>query len=143
MKVYKLEVIVIDHDGVGDDLIPLIENQRYPNDCLNLQVLNCKAKEIGEWEDDHPLNRKETFLPYIRMLFPDPVAAVMNYRKLLRDLLEEEGCYDRSCILRENHGMVTNGGCTCRRNLKEVTFWWKNKNAREALKQVREDGIPE
>lgn len=143
MKAYKLEVVIIDHDNLGQDEIKeVLENTRYPNWCISPKVIDLKETDIGEWDDNHPLNNTRLFLPYIKKLFPNPDLKLNNLRSILKRLLETEGCYDGSCILRENRGMVTNGGCNCLKDLRDISFWWKNKNAREALKQVREDGIP-
>lgn len=57
MKAYKLEVLVIDHDGIGgEEIRDVLENTRYPNRCISPDVKNIIEKDIGEWDDDHPLN---------------------------------------------------------------------------------------
>ena len=61
MKAYKLEILIIDHDGCGaESIIQEIENQRYANDCITPQVMKIIEKDIGKWTDDHPLNSTET-----------------------------------------------------------------------------------
>ena len=61
MKAYKLEVLIIDHDSVGEDLIvSILENQKYPNHCLSPQVKVITEAEIGTWTDYHPLNKRAT-----------------------------------------------------------------------------------
>lgn len=70
MKVYKLEVIVIDHNEVGDEIGFYLENANFPNDCINPHVVSSKSIEIGEWSDDHPLNSTRTFESEIQKLFP-------------------------------------------------------------------------
>jgi hypothetical protein len=57
MKVYKVEILIIDHDLLGSDSIKeLIENTRYPNRCISPEVMSIEGRDIGEWSDDHPLN---------------------------------------------------------------------------------------
>lgn len=61
MKVYKLEVFVIDFDHLGGDGIKeTIENQKYPNWCIAPSVKKIKERDIGEWSDDNQLNKKDT-----------------------------------------------------------------------------------
>jgi hypothetical protein len=56
VKVYKLDVMIIDHDGLGEEGIKEeLENVRFPNDCLRPIVLCCQSRDI-EWSDNHPLN---------------------------------------------------------------------------------------
>jgi hypothetical protein len=58
MKAYKVELLIIDFDEVGDQIPFFIENERYPNDCLQPSVMKVECREIGEWSDDHPLNQR-------------------------------------------------------------------------------------
>lgn len=61
MKVYKVEIMVIDHDGIGpEEIKDVFESQRYPNHCMNPHVMEVTAAEIGRWKDSHPLNYKST-----------------------------------------------------------------------------------
>lgn len=64
MKVYKLTVMVIDHDEIGDDVVDELENGRFANGCISPDVMGFESREIGEWDDDCALNgigRKEEF----------------------------------------------------------------------------------
>ena len=71
MKVYEVIVRIIDHDGIGPEQIKaVIENQRWPNHCINPTVGNVRSAEIGEWEDDNPLNLSESAEAEWRRLFP-------------------------------------------------------------------------
>jgi len=55
-KVYKLEIMVIDHDEIGGESIKsIIENTRYTNRCINPRVMTIESKSIN-WTDYHPLN---------------------------------------------------------------------------------------
>lgn len=57
MKAYKVEVLVLDFEHMPeDDIAYFIENTRY----LNSKVMSIQSKEIGEWNDDHPLNKTDT-----------------------------------------------------------------------------------
>lgn len=57
MKAYKVELIIIDFDEVGEELIRYyIENTKYPNHCISPQIKLIEGKDIGEWHDNHPLN---------------------------------------------------------------------------------------
>ena len=61
MKVYKLEVLIIDFDEVGEEgIIGVLENANYPNDCISPEVKKIESREIGEWDDDNPLNNTDT-----------------------------------------------------------------------------------
>ena len=61
MKAYKIEILVIDFDELGSEsIVSEIENANYPNDCLSPKVKSIVEKDIGEWSDDHPLNKLTT-----------------------------------------------------------------------------------
>ncbi len=66
MKMHKLEVYVVDFENVGvDDCISEIEQSRY----LNYMVLDAKTADIGEWDDDHKFNTRDTPLEEYRKVF--------------------------------------------------------------------------
>lgn len=67
MKAYKIEIVVIDFEGMGQDGVSYeIENgSRY----INPNILNIKEADIGEWNDDHPLNKNSTFQDEVKRLF--------------------------------------------------------------------------
>ncbi len=70
MKVYKLEVMIIDFDGIGPDEMQItIEGTNYPNDCISPRVMNFDIKDIGEWEDSNPLNNVITMKDEFERLF--------------------------------------------------------------------------
>lgn len=56
MKAYKITLLVIDHDDVGDRIKSVIEGQRFPNHCISPRVMDIETADIGEWTDEHPLN---------------------------------------------------------------------------------------
>ena len=61
MNVYKVELLIIDHDGLGAEGIrEALEETRYPNRCIMPHVKNIESRDIGEWTDEHPLNKRST-----------------------------------------------------------------------------------
>ena len=65
-KAYKLEVLVIDHEGSGEEQIKtLIEQNRY----ISPRVMSSKGVDIGEWHDGHPLNWRDKALAEFKRLF--------------------------------------------------------------------------
>ena len=70
MKAYKVEILIIDFDGLGvEGIKDEIENVNYPNDCLNPAVKGIKEVDIGEWDDYHPLNNPDTCQAEYKRLF--------------------------------------------------------------------------
>jgi len=56
VKVYKVELLIVDHDQCGaDEIQTVIENQRYPNRCISPSVMDIEEREV-EWSDNCPLN---------------------------------------------------------------------------------------
>lgn len=57
MKVYKIELLILDHDALGPEEVRVVlENANFPNDCIRPQIASIEVREI-EWADDHPLNQ--------------------------------------------------------------------------------------
>jgi hypothetical protein len=57
MKAYKVEVLVLGFEDMPeDDIVYFIENTRH----LYPKIMSIQSKEIGEWNDDHPLNKTDT-----------------------------------------------------------------------------------
>ncbi len=70
MKAYKIEVLVIDTDEIGkESIVEYMETVKYPNYCMGVKVMDVTEKEIGEFDDDHPLNKKATMLATYQELF--------------------------------------------------------------------------
>lgn len=70
MKVHKLTVMIIDHDEIGAEWASrYIEQAHYPNRCISPNTMQTESVEIGEWRDDHPLNRGLAAQEFAR-LFP-------------------------------------------------------------------------
>ena len=87
MKVYKLEVIVIDHEDIGDEIIEIIENQKYRS-IISPKVVAIQSADI-EWSDDHPLN-KSGFETELKQLFEkSDVDSVMPNLEDLEDPIQK------------------------------------------------------
>jgi hypothetical protein len=57
MNVYKVELMIINHDEMGQESVKrVLENANYPNDCISPDVVSIESRDIGEWSDDNPLN---------------------------------------------------------------------------------------
>lgn len=58
MKFYVVTLVVRDSDELGpEDIKSTLENQKYPNRCIHPYVSQITGYDVGEWHDDHPLNR--------------------------------------------------------------------------------------
>lgn len=69
MNVYKVELLVVDSDGLGPEGVrATLENARYPNHCMSPSVMSIDAREV-EWDDAHPLNMRSTQADEFRRLF--------------------------------------------------------------------------
>lgn len=84
MKAYRVELLVVDHDGIGPDVIvEELESGRYANDCIVPKVKKITEKDVGEWSDDHPLNKRATCdAEYLRLFAPDDNLAEMPAERL-------------------------------------------------------------
>ena len=59
-KVYKIELMVIDTDSVGEaDIRAMIEQAHYANHCIAPTVQSVTHKLI-DYTDEHPLNNRHT-----------------------------------------------------------------------------------
>lgn len=65
-KAYKIEVLVIDHKEMGEkEIVQALENTRY----VYPRVMKVQSADVGEWSDDHPLNKRATSEAEYRRLF--------------------------------------------------------------------------
>ena len=57
MKAHLITVLVVDFEDCGAEAVTdlLVGNRR-----LSAQAIETKTADIGEWDDDHPLNRRST-----------------------------------------------------------------------------------
>jgi hypothetical protein len=69
-KAYRIELLVIDHDELGsEEIVELLENHKYPNYCISPKIMSMDERDIGEWTDDHPLNKSDTQEKYYNKRF--------------------------------------------------------------------------
>lgn len=70
MKVYKIEVMVIDLDEIGEEEIKdVIEHTKYPNRCIHPEVIQIESRDVGKWTDDHLLNHVSKSAAEFKRLF--------------------------------------------------------------------------
>jgi hypothetical protein len=70
MKVHLLQVLVIDHDALGvDEVERILEDANYPNRCIAPSVVKSQSAEIGDWDDDNPLNHSDNQVAEVDRLF--------------------------------------------------------------------------
>jgi len=70
MKVHQIILTVIDYDDLGAEGVRrTIENARYPNHCISPRVAEVQTRDIGQWSDDHPLNRADQAAGELARLF--------------------------------------------------------------------------
>lgn len=70
MNVYKVELMIIDFDQLGQkSAIEELENARYANRCISPRVMSVQSADIGEWDDAHPLNNSSTATAEYERLF--------------------------------------------------------------------------
>lgn len=61
MKVYKVTLMILDHDELGlEEIKTVIQEENFPNDCIAPSVMDIESAEIGEWEDSNLLNHRDT-----------------------------------------------------------------------------------
>lgn len=71
MKAHVVTLTIIDMDDIGaEEIKVVIENVHYPNRCISPDVVNIETADIGEWDDDHPLNSNVTASAEWQRLFP-------------------------------------------------------------------------
>jgi hypothetical protein len=65
-KVYKVVLSFVDHEDMSEEsIIHLLENVRY----LYPNIISLESRGIEEWDDDHPLNKKDTHIQEFERLF--------------------------------------------------------------------------
>jgi hypothetical protein len=70
MRAYRVELLIIDFDGLGEKgIAEVIENTKYPNRCISPSVMSMASADIGEWHDDHPLNKHSSAAAEYARLF--------------------------------------------------------------------------
>lgn len=70
INVYKIELMIIDFDEVGEDEIKaIIEDSKYPNHCISPEVKSIAYRTIDWKDDNHPLNKTATADQFYQQLF--------------------------------------------------------------------------
>lgn len=70
MKAYKITLLFLDFEDIGpQEAKSLIENARLPSRIDPGTVMDLQEADIGEWSDDHPLNKRATMSEAFRALF--------------------------------------------------------------------------
>lgn len=70
MRVYKVELLIIDYDEIGKEAIKHeLENTKYANRCILPSVMNIVGKTINNYSDAHPLNFTDTMQAAYKRLF--------------------------------------------------------------------------
>lgn len=85
MKVYKIEMLVVDFDQLGESaIIETIETTRYPNHCIAPSVHAIECRDIGPWDDNHPLNNKsKADAEYARLFAPAAQPVVLSEDRII------------------------------------------------------------
>jgi hypothetical protein len=79
VKVYKVILMVIDHDEIGlSGIEDALENARYPNRCIMPRVMDSDVRDIGEWSDENPLNSIKKADTVFNELFSKPQGATLG-----------------------------------------------------------------
>jgi hypothetical protein len=87
MKAYLLQVLVIDHDHLGaDEVERVLEDANYPNNCIAPNVIKSQTAEIGDWDDDNPLNHSDTQAVEVDRLFNTKVLTEEEVVKIIKDI---------------------------------------------------------
>lgn len=69
MMVHKIEVMVLDFEGLGADEVKMVlQNALYPNNCVYPDVMSIETRDI-EWYDLHPLNMADTSEAEFKKMF--------------------------------------------------------------------------
>mgnify|MGYP001282590115 CR=1 FL=1 len=57
MKAHKIELVVVDFEDYGID--NFLINVKQSSDNYLVKKILAKTVDIGEWDDDHPLNQQD------------------------------------------------------------------------------------
>jgi len=77
MIVHKVELLIFDNEDIGSiNLKEMLENTNYPNDCITSKVMSLDSRDITNWGDDHPLNKKDTIREEYKRIFANPFKEV-------------------------------------------------------------------
>lgn len=134
MKAYKVELLVIDFDEVGEEIKTIIEDQKYPNYCISPSVMNMQSVDIGEWDDSHPLNKKDKKKDFYQQIFninlemqnlQEKYSRLQNLHSEAMRRWEKESCSDvemELAVLKTRLEPCTIDGADMRDNTVTVKF---------------------
>lgn len=72
MKVHRVVLCIMDFDNLGaKEVEAVLQNMRYPNRCMSPKVIETDTRDIGEWNDDHPLNKDQWLGEFNRIFSSD------------------------------------------------------------------------
>jgi hypothetical protein len=95
-EVFKIELLIVDHDGLGfDEIKEVLEGTRYPNWCISPNVMRGVSHGV-EWTDEHPLNNKNTMRSEYQDMFSSGFEEWWNApttNKRLTDISEDQAKY--------------------------------------------------
>ena len=70
VKVYKVELMIVDCDGIGAECIKEeLESTEYASCCISPKVMSCESRDVGKWSVSHPLNLRDLRDAEYRRLF--------------------------------------------------------------------------
>lgn len=73
MEIHRIVLYVVDFDGLGAEGVKReLENTRFANDCISPDIAKIQTRDIGQWSDDHPLNKRATIDATREALFASP-----------------------------------------------------------------------
>lgn len=92
-KMHRIVLFVIDHEDIGQNEVKmLIEDNRY----ISPNIKDIRTAEIGEWDDDHKLNKTkatiqdfENYFPELKQQSPDQVNKEIEKERQLRLVAED------------------------------------------------------
>ena len=106
MKAQKATVYILDHEGFGKDAV---KDNIECGSKLSLHVTDVEEIDIGEWTDEHPLNKTKTCDATFRMLFgTTQLASQKEVESFDKDFtqvrqLKDEVVYKNSLIKAKDH----------------------------------------
>lgn len=78
MKAYRFEICVLDFENYGpEEYKVIIEQAKH----LSGTVMSLDEIDIGEWDDDHPLNNSKTARSYFEQTFQEQAGRTRLYRE--------------------------------------------------------------
>ena len=87
-KMHRIVLFVIDHEDIGQNEVKmLVKDNRY----VSPNIKDIRTADIGEWDDDHKLNKTkstiqdfENYFPELKQQSPDQVNQEIEKERQLR-----------------------------------------------------------